>query len=325
MSDLRICIVGAGGLSTKRIYPYIGAGGAELVGVCDLDADKAERNARRFGGTPYTDMDAMLDAQRPDGVIICIGPAAHAELAPAVLRRGIPVYTEKPPAADAAGALAVARVSAETGVLCTTAFKKRYSLAYERAREFIDSFGPRELVSISIDYASGHYSNATPRSSFLLDFAIHCIDLIGYLAGEARRVFAFTRDRHAYAVSIEFASGAVGSMSLTDGRSFRVPTEEVEITVAGGNFMTVHNSSSWRITRAEQPAEWREPPTFVSAGDSGNDTGHLAEIVDFLAAIAEGRSTRSNIHESYKSMVLYGAIAASADTGRVVDVTYESL
>jgi len=89
--------------------------------------------------------------------------------------------------------------------------------------------------------------------------------------------------------------------------------------------MTIHNSSCWRITENEHPCEWREPPTFTSAGDSGNETGHLAEIADFLAAIREGRSTRSAIHESYKSMVLYEAIAESAATERAVPMVYEAL
>ena len=61
MSEPRICMVGAGNLSTKRIYPNIGAAGARLAGVCDLDAGKAERNARSWGGTVYTDMDEMID------------------------------------------------------------------------------------------------------------------------------------------------------------------------------------------------------------------------------------------------------------------------
>ena len=78
MADPRICIVGAGGLSSKRIYPYIGAAGAQLVGVCDLSRTRAEQNARRFGGAVYTDMAQMLDEQKPDGLIICIGPKAHA-------------------------------------------------------------------------------------------------------------------------------------------------------------------------------------------------------------------------------------------------------
>jgi UDP-N-acetylglucosamine 3-dehydrogenase len=321
----RIAIVGAGSLSTRRIYPYIGAAGAQLVGVCDLDEEKAGRNARRFGGRPYRDMDEMLDRERPDGVMLCIGPEAHAALAPAVMRRGIPVYTEKPPAPTAAAALAVARISRETGVLCTTAFKKRYSAAYARAREWLGGYDAGEWLALSIDYASAQYANDSPRTSFLLDFAIHIIDLVGYLFGDVRQVFSFAKGLDAYAVSLEFTHGGVGSLSLNCGRSFTVPTEEVEITVRGGHFMSVHNSSCWRIAEAGQPVEWREPPTFTSAGDSGYDTGHLAEIVDFVGAIREGRTTRSAITESYKSMVLYEAIQRSAETGQVVEVAYESL
>jgi len=83
--DPTIAIIGAGALSTRRIYPYIGAAGAVLVGVCDLERDKAERNARRFGGCVYDDFREMLNRESPDGVIICVGPEGHAELAPVVL------------------------------------------------------------------------------------------------------------------------------------------------------------------------------------------------------------------------------------------------
>ncbi|MFO7956607.1 MAG: Gfo/Idh/MocA family oxidoreductase [Candidatus Brocadiia bacterium] len=150
----RICIVGAGNLSSRRIHPNRAPAGARLVGVCDLDRQKAERNASLYGGRPYTDMEQMLDEQQPDCCIICIGPEQHPRLAPVVMRRGIPVYTEKPPAPSAAQALEVARVSKETGILCTIAFKKRYCNAYSRAREWLGKFDPDDYYSIAIDYAS---------------------------------------------------------------------------------------------------------------------------------------------------------------------------
>jgi predicted dehydrogenase len=320
MSDPRVCIIGAGSLSSRRIYPYIGLAGGRLVGVCDVVKSSAERNAGRFGGAAYADWEAMLEREKPDGVIVCIGPEEHAVVATAVLRKGYPVYTEKPPAATAEQALAVARVAHETGLLCTTAFKKRYATAYARAREWLDGFADGDKMSMSIDYCSGQYDNKSARSSFLLDFAVHCIDLTQYLMGDVARVFAFTKEQHAYAVSLQFRNGATGTLNLNDGRSFTVPTEEVELTARGGNWMTIHNSSSWKIVKEGQGAEWREPPTFTSGGDSGNDTGHLAEIVDFLKAIEERRTTRSNIYESYKTMVLYEAIRDAAATGQVVDV-----
>jgi predicted dehydrogenase len=325
MNDPRLCIVGAGQLSSRRIYPYIGAAGAQLVGVCDIDQEKAERNARRFGGTVYQDMETMLAEQKPDGVMVCIGPRRHAELAQVVMRHGIPVYTEKPPAATAQQALQTARVSRETGVLCTTAFKKRYNVAYSRAKEWLAGFPADDWYSISFDYASAQYANQDERTSFLLDFTVHILDLSLFLFGDIARVFAFAKGPDAYAVSLQYANGAVGTLNLNDGRSFSVPTEEVEISVRGGNFMTIHNSSCWRITENGKPTEWREPSTFTSGGDSGNDTGHLAEIVDFLAAIREGRSTRSNIYESYKTMVLYEGIRESAAGGQPVDLNFETL
>ncbi|MFP4026539.1 MAG: Gfo/Idh/MocA family protein [Candidatus Brocadiia bacterium] len=326
MSFPKIAVVGAGNLSTRRIYPYLATAGAKLVGVCDLDLEKAARNAELFGGKPYDDMDKMLDAAQPDGVIVCVGPEAHAELAPKIMRHGLPVYTEKPPAACAEDALKVARVSEETGQLCVTAFKKRYSRAYTRAKKFIEEFGPEELESLSIDYASSRYTNESFRTSFLLDFCIHMIDLSGYLFGDAEQVFVFAREKHSYAVSVRYASGAVGSFNFTDGRSFQIPTEEVEITAAGGNFMSVHNSSQWRIARDGECVEYREPPTFVSGGDSGRDTGHLSELEDFIDAVRTGRKeSRSSVQNSYRSMVLYEGIVRSCEKSESVNLTYEEV
>jgi predicted dehydrogenase len=311
--------------STQRIYPYIGAAGARLAGVCDLDRQKAERNARLFGGRTYTSYQQMVRTEEPDGVIVCVGARQHPELAMQLMEMNVPVYTEKPPSLDAAAALEVARKSGSKGVLCTTAFKKRYNLAYSRAREWINGFPQDDLYSLSIDFASAPYTNTFDQDSFILDFGIHAIDLVGWLFGDVSQVFAFAKSPAAYAVCLEFPHGAVGTMNLNDGHSFAHPTEEVEISVKGGNFMRVHNSSCWKIVEGERAVEWREPPTFVSEGDSGLDTGHLAEIMDFIAAIREGRKTRSDIYSSYKSMVLYDAIRKSAATGNPVTVEYETL
>jgi predicted dehydrogenase len=222
--------------STQRIYPYIGAAGARLAGVCDLDRQKAERNARLFGGRTYTSYQQMVRTEEPDGVIVCVGARQHPELAMQLMEMNVPVYTEKPPSLDAAAALEVARKSGSKGVLCTTAFKKRYNLAYSRAREWINGFPQDDLYSLSIDFASAPYTNTFDQDSFILDFGIHAIDLVGWLFGDVSQVFAFAKSPAAYAVCLEFPHGAVGTMNLNDGHSFAHPTEEVEISVKGGEF-----------------------------------------------------------------------------------------
>lgn len=323
MEMSKVCVIGAGRLSSRRIYPYLGAAGVQLVGVCDKEFAKAETNARRFGGRPYAQVDDMLDNEKPDAVIVCIGPQQHYEMAARLMRKGFPVYTEKPPAPNADMALELARISKETGMLCTTAFKKRYNVAYNRAKEWLESFDRAKHYAISVDYACAAYANKSPETSFLLDFAIHLIDLTPYLFGDVREVFSFSKGPDAYAVSVKFESGAVGSLSFNCGRTFALPTEEVEITVEGGNSMSIHNSSCWKIVEKGKATEWREPPTFVSAGDSGNETGHFAELVDFFDAVRHKRSTRSHVYESYKSMLFYEAILKSSERGEVVPIVYE--
>jgi len=319
----KLAVIGAGSLSTNRIYPYLGAARAQLVGCCDLDEAKAQRNATLFGGRAYTDWERMIATERPDAVIVCIGPDAHPVLAKAILELGLPVYTEKPPAATAAAAKEVADTADRTGLLCVTAFKKRYTAAAARVKQFLDEFPEQDRLSFSVDYAGGAHRNDSPRTSLLIDFGIHIVDLSHYLWGLPTNVFAYSNGLDAYAVSMKYTNGSVATINLVSHRDFRIPTEEIEITLRGGNFMTVHNSSSWKVTRDKQPCEWREPPTFTSSGDSGRDTGHLAELEDFVQAVKEGRTTsRSSIQSSYCTMVLLEAIAAAAASGQPVQPCY---
>jgi len=318
--DPRICVIGAGKLSSRCIYPYLGKAGAQLTGVCDLDAERRETNARRFGGRPYADWRVMLEEEKPDGAIICIGPEAHAGLAREILRLGYPVYTEKPPAETAAEALETARVSREAGAPCVTAFKKRYASCGQRARQLLDDPQTGGLASLSIDYGFGYAGDLPPRF-FLFDFCIHAIDLACYLGGRVERAYCEALDEFAYAVSLRFVGGAVGSLHFSAGYG-RIPKEELELTTRAGWSMSATNSSRWRIARGAEGVEWREPPTFISAGDSGNDTGHFAELAAWVASLRTGERLPSAIEESYASMAVYEAIAESADSGAPVEPRY---
>lgn len=317
MMDPRICIVGAGECPSATVYPYIGLAGAELAGVCDINRDKAETNSRRFGGTAYQDWEKMLAAERPDGIIICADEQTRASLAVAAMRKGVSVLVDTPPATSSSEALEMVRVSRETGVLCATAFRKRYSTAYTKAKQWIGSFPEGDLYSISLDRSGGEINNGSSMYNLLAD-----LDLLSYLFGDSAKVYALSKGRDAYVVSLKFANGAVGTLNASNGRTQELPIEEMEISIRGSNGMTVHNSSSWRIIRGEKCTEWREPPTPV-APQGSDDTGHLTQLVDFIEAIRDGKTTRSNIVESYKSMVLYEATMAAAELEAAVDVHYE--
>lgn len=318
---IRIAQIGAGSLGTRRVLPSVRQHDADLVGICDLEIEKAQRAAKRFGiEGVFTDYREMIQATRPDGVVICIGPVAHQELAPEVMRLGCHVYTEKPPSATADQAKRVADVSRETGKICMTAFKKRFAPAYTKAKAIMDSeeFAPPALLSI--DYASGPYENPPddPRRQFLLDFAIHIIDLSRYLFGEVAEVNVRKQELDSYAVLLQFENGAVGTLALTCHRTFRVSTEKVELTGAPGHFISLEDSSVMTYYRDDQIAAHHKATFFTAGADSLVETGFAGEMGEFIAAIAEDRQPESSIESSYRSMVLYEAIRDSAESGEPV-------
>ena len=72
--------------------------GTELAGCCDLDLARAERHRQRFGfARAYTDAGAMIEAEKPDAMVLAVPVHRTAEVGAALLGQGLPALIEKPP------------------------------------------------------------------------------------------------------------------------------------------------------------------------------------------------------------------------------------
>src|SRR5688500_14485713 len=92
MSELKIGLVGCGGIGAVHAKSWAQVDGARVVAACDADLSRAEAT----GARAYTHFDAMLAAEELDAVDICTPPHLHAGLATAALKKGIPTLCEKP-------------------------------------------------------------------------------------------------------------------------------------------------------------------------------------------------------------------------------------
>ncbi len=327
MKKVKVGIVGAGGLSSKKIYTSLKfIQEARLEAVCDLDEGKAKRNAEKFGANlVFTDMEEMLDKASLDAVIICIGPEQHARLATIVLKAGLPVYTEKPPAVDAAGALAVARVAEKTGNLCMTAFKKRYTPIYVRMKEQMSApnFGKPAMLVMQRSFSS--YGNTSPRSNFLLDFCIHLLDLVPWLMGKVTRLHALSPEPNTWAIQMVFESGAIGSLAFCAHTSGVYPDEQ--ITIYGEKDAMLFTRDGHSLTFAHDGVyHTLHQLNFTTAGQEGlNESGFLPEIQTFIKAVHTGdrSGVQSDIASSYRSMLVHNSVVQSAEMEQWIELRYE--
>ena len=113
----RIGVVGIGWWATFNHIPTVQAGtDAQIVAICDLDADRVQIAGDKFGITGrYTDVAAMLAAERLDGVMISTPHIHHTAPAIAALQAGCHVLVEKPMATTAADGRAIAAAAKRAG------------------------------------------------------------------------------------------------------------------------------------------------------------------------------------------------------------------
>jgi predicted dehydrogenase len=181
---VKLCQVGCGEHARVAHGPAQARSAAErpflvLAGCCDLDASRAESFRREFGyARAYTDPVAMLDAERPDAVVVVVPVARTVAIGSLVLERGLPLLLEKPPGETTADVdrLIAAAEAGGRGVPHQVAFNRRFAPLVRELRHRLEQAGPLQHV---------HYemTRVERRDPDFSTTAVHGLDAVRYLAG----------------------------------------------------------------------------------------------------------------------------------------------
>ena len=82
----------------------------------------------------YTDMQIMLDEQKPNLVHVCTPPSTHFELCVKALRHGSHVICEKPLVGSLDEVDRLQALERETGLTCSTIFQWRFGSSAQHLR-----------------------------------------------------------------------------------------------------------------------------------------------------------------------------------------------
>lgn len=201
---IRAAVIGCGTIAVVHLEAIKNLGGAELVGVCDTDAGRAEEAGRTYGVPWFTGHRELLEAVRPDVVHVCTPHDQHVPVALDCLEAGVNVLLEKPVAAtveeaerliDAAGRHPELKVG-----VC---LQNRYNAATRAARGLLGSGGlgaVRGASATLLWHRGPEYYEARPwrgrkRESgggVLINQAIHTLDLLEWLLGDVTGVHGHT-------------------------------------------------------------------------------------------------------------------------------------
>ncbi len=150
---MKIALAGCGKIADAHVEEIRKQPSAVLAAVCDLEKLMAEQLAVRYAiPAHYDDLDAMLDAEKPDVLHITTPPQSHLSIATRAAARGCHVFVEKPLAMSLAETRQLIGAVEGAGRKLTAGYRLLFDPAAVLARRMIRDGLAGEIVHVESLY-----------------------------------------------------------------------------------------------------------------------------------------------------------------------------
>ncbi len=313
MSNLRIGIIGLGGIARPHCEAIANLDGVEVVAVADLLEEKRRQYMEKYDiPKGYPSHTELLKDDEIDAVAVVLGHQLHHRLTVDACNAGKHVLVEKPMALSLEQCDDMIAAAANNGVKLMVGLTQHFYGTSVKAKEILDS-GALGPAITGVCYMSKHwgYGFRPPqyRSRFhgggmWMTNGVHVVDRLSWMmASQAATVTATIGNRAHYQAAddsatafIRYKNGTAG-VAVAVGYADGAPIHECQIICANGSlrfcesgekYVRVGKDNKWEDVPFDDPPhpmynEWRgfiesirnniEPPT---PGEWGR---HVMEIV----------------------------------------------
>ena len=149
---MRIGVVGCGYVAGYHMPFIVKQKNVDRVIVTDVDAQKAERLAKRYGVEALPNFAAMLQSRCVDVVHILTPPKTHAELAIRAIEAGCHVFVEKPMALTVEEADAMNAAARSNRVKLCVGHSRVCAPLMLKARNLVESGKIGKVLHVDVSY-----------------------------------------------------------------------------------------------------------------------------------------------------------------------------
>jgi predicted dehydrogenase len=286
-----------------RVYTEIL--GAKLVGVMDIDEERAHEVADNLGTPAYTDLDRFLDETKPDALSIVVPTVRHLEVSRKAMDRGVHLLIEKPVTARTEEAEELLRIASDRNLILQVGHIERFNSAVQQAREMVDE--PIYIQSKRM----GPFSPRISDVGVVLDLMIHDVDIIlSLVRSEIADISAMGRcvrtDHEDIAsAQIRFFNGTIAHILVS--RVTEKRTRTLEITEPHRYLMVNYETQDVTVHHCVQKqgrglVEIVEHPVFPKREPL------KMELQDFVSCIREGREPLVGLRDGKRALEICVAI-----------------
>ncbi|HEY3708799.1 MAG TPA: Gfo/Idh/MocA family oxidoreductase [Amycolatopsis sp.] len=218
---MRLGLAGTGRIGTAHAETLKGFEEVSSLIVADVDTARARATAAKLGVDAADDIEALFGAGL-DGLVVTAATDAHPGLILKAVDAGIPVFCEKPVAADIPGTLAVIDRIEGSDVPVQIGFQRRFDAGYRAARAAVagGELGWLHTVrATTLDPAPPPAEYVAHSGGLFRDCGVHDFDIIRWVTGrEVEEVYALGANRgEAFFAEAGDVDTAAATLTLDDG------------------------------------------------------------------------------------------------------------
>ncbi len=345
---VKVGIVGCGVIGPVHIESYARLPHAEVVAVCDKNAERLSRVAAKYGiSKRYADFAGMLSDAEVEAISICTDHYTHRSLVADALAAGKHVLCEKPLGISREDLNIILKASQSSPTLVTAGvLQHRFDALYRAMRSWVSAgvFGKIVTANLQVQcFRSADYYRsdawrgkwAQEGGSLMINQAIHFVDSLQWIMGGISSLCA-SHANHAHkdvietedtaAAVIKFRNGALGTLTATTASL--LPWEPTLNIYGTDGFIETCNSKLVRLQLRDQAkanallAELAatEESVRTQAGKSDYGASHPTQIRDFVDAIVSKRKPYVTFEDASEPVEIITALYRSEKEGKWIDL-----
>lgn len=229
---INFAIIGCGRIAQRHAEHIVKNG--KLLAVCDTIKDKADDFANKYGAKSYTDINELLKNEvNVDVISICSPNGLHAEHSIKSLNSNYHVLCEKPMAISVHDCGEMIKAAEKNNRRLFAIKQNRFNPPVVAVKELIDRGDLGKIFSIQLscfwNRNEDYYLNSWKGTSDLDGGTLftqfsHFIDLLYWLIGDVKKVYALTENfahngviefEDTGVIALQFYNGALGTINYT--------------------------------------------------------------------------------------------------------------
>jgi UDP-N-acetyl-2-amino-2-deoxyglucuronate dehydrogenase len=338
MKTINFAIIGCGRIAQRHAEHIVNYG--NLTGVCDIEFEKAQKIAEKYGGNSYQFVDDLLASESDiDVVSICSPNGLHAEHSIKALNAGFHVLCEKPIAISVYDCGEMIKAAERNNRRLFAIKQNRFNPPVAAIKEAIDRGALGKIYNVQLscfwnrnfDYYHNSWKGTTALDGGTLftQFS-HFVDLLYWMIGDVKTVHALTGNfahqgviefEDTGVVALEFYNGALGTINYTVNSygknmegSLTIFAEKGTVKIGGQYLNELEYQNIEGLEIKDLPAGNTANNYGQYQGSMSNHDKVYENVIDVLK---NGSAISTNSFEGLKTVEIIDKIYQSAKKNQV--------